>query len=154
MSQITIKPQTPLYHPMGKCWNWGFWVGELPSFSVSSFHPNTLNWLYFVQFCQLITPQVITVKSHWSFGPPRPHYSRPHLSSLFTNCKSRLYEKLQTLPRPPEFDVILIKKKNEYCCLTPLSCTGYPEGDVFLIPSAAQRAVLRLKGNTGIKKHQ
>ena len=49
----------------------------------------------------------------------------------------------------------MIKKvliiKNEYRCLAPLSRTGYPEGDVFLIPSAARRAALRLKRNTVIK---
>ena len=45
----------------------------------------------------------------------------------------------------------LSKLKNECRYLAPLSHTGYPEGDVILIPSTARRAALCLKHNTGEK---
>ena len=53
--------------------NQEFWVGDLTPLSHSTFHPSTLNWLYFVQFCQLITPQVITYcQITWEFQPTSP----------------------------------------------------------------------------------
>ena len=123
------------------------WVGDLTPLSHSSFHPNTLNWLSFVQFCQLITPQVITycqvTLEFWPTSPPPLSASPVHFVYKLQTQAIWIATNAAKALRIWHIDL-----KNKYCCLAPLSRTGYPEGDVFLFPAAA----LRFKRNTWGKK--
>ena len=137
-SSNNYKTTNTPHHPRGKMLGTGgFEWGTCHHFHTVLF---TLMHLICYALCYALSMPVnkfhhkwlLAIKSHQIFGSPHPHHSGPPLSSLFTKCKPLPYEKLQMLLDKASRIWHHLNKK-EYHCLTPLSCTGYPEGDVFLI---------------------